>query len=54
MKDVFSSPGNLHPKKIVRPLSPQCNVTADLDVLIHNSGNNWGAPFEEYVPHQSN
>lgn len=21
----------------------------DLDVLVHNSGNNWGAPFEEYV-----
>jgi NAD(P)-dependent dehydrogenase (short-subunit alcohol dehydrogenase family) len=21
----------------------------DLDVLVHNSGNNWGAPLEEYV-----
>ena len=25
-------------------------TVADLDVLVHNSGNNWGAPFEEYVP----
>ena len=24
-------------------------MTLDLDVLVHNSGNNWGAPFEEYV-----
>ena len=24
-------------------------LTVDLDVLVHNSGNNWGAPFEEYV-----
>ena len=25
------------------------NRYLDLDVLVHNSGNNWGAPFEEYV-----
>ena len=25
-------------------------IYLDLDVLVHNSGNNWGAPFEEYVP----
>jgi hypothetical protein len=25
------------------------SLTVDLDVLVHNSGNNWGAPFEEYV-----
>ena len=24
-------------------------ANGDLDVLIHNSGNNWGAPLEEYV-----
>ena len=24
-------------------------VIVDLDVLVHNSGNNWGAPLEEYV-----
>ena len=24
-------------------------IYIDLDVLVHNSGNNWGAPFEEYV-----
>jgi hypothetical protein len=24
-------------------------LTVDLDVLVHNSGNNWGAPFEKYV-----
>lgn len=28
---------------------PRLNWWIDLDVLIHNSGNNWGAPFEEYV-----
>ena len=32
-----------------RRLSQVPDLTLDLDVLVHNSGNNWGAPFEEYV-----
>jgi NAD(P)-dependent dehydrogenase (short-subunit alcohol dehydrogenase family) len=46
---VSASPKNCHQgRNVTHP--KETTLIIDLDVLVHNSGNNWGAPFEEYVP----
>lgn len=49
MKDVLHSPRNFKNwKNVFSPLYAVALIIG-LDVLVHNSGNNWAAPLEEYV-----